>query len=548
MKTVYKQGTKIVLKDSEYKTSGGEGDIYIRGNEVFKVYQKNISSNFQKKFDELSILEKDNIIKPQILLFDSNNNIIGYTMDFVQNADALPLLFTTTFRDRNKINNDNTKNIVENMIKTIQYIHEKKILIIDANEYNFMVSKKSFEYPYFIDVDSYQTPSYPATAIMPSIRDYSVQNFNELSDWFSFAIVAFQLYTGIHPYKGKHSSYTKEKYQDTVLEMRMRNSVSVFNKEVSIPANVRPFDEIPDTLRAWFYDLFENKKRLLPPSISVGVAKKIIKDKIVSANIVSSLMFVADEIITGHEYISGNRILYTDNFIYIGQKKYVRKNKDRVIYSDNSFYFISQTNGTIFVEDTKGKVVITFDTRDKMLVMMNRIYLLGSGKFQEFCIYNNKLIGMNSWPTNELATTIYYNMLIANVLGSYYFYIPIESNKCFIFLVKELKGYTIFDGYFNRGYACVIGFKNGQYDRFIFKIENNGYSIIDTEKDVNAEEINAVTNSKGVFILQYEDKLYLTAGNGSKMVNEIADIGSLASELGDTYTYKENKFSLIKMK
>ena len=47
-------------------------------------------------------------------------------------------------------------------------------------------------------VDSYQTAHYPATAIMPSVRDWKVplHDFSELSDWFSFAIVSFQVFLG----------------------------------------------------------------------------------------------------------------------------------------------------------------------------------------------------------------------------------------------------------------------------------------------------------------------------------------------------------------
>lgn len=547
MKTVYKGGNKITLKDSEYRTSGGEGDIYFHDNLVYKIYQNPITSNFKDKFNELSILDKPNIIKPIELLFNSTNSIIGYTMKLVDNIEALSLLFTSTFLNRNNITIDKINKLITNMTETIQYIHDKGILLVDINEYNFLVDKISFKIANFIDVDSYQTKSFPATAIMPTIQDFLTKDFSKLSDWFSFAIIAFQLYTGIHPFKGKHPDYTKDKYKDKILETRMRNSISVFNKDVSIPSNVRPIDEIPDSLRSWFFDLFENKKRCIPPTISTGVVKKIIKGKIISNNITSNLIFTCDEEIIGHEYIQGNRILYTKNFIYIGNKKYTNKNNSKVLYRNGTFYFIRKEGIRKYnIEDINGKSIII--DNNNLLIFMNRIYSLGNGQLQELDFINNNIYKINSWSTNELSTKVYFNIFITIVLGSYYFYIPVDSNKCFIFLVKELKGYTIFDAYYKDNFSCIIAFKNGQYDRFIFKIENNSYSIIEIQNNINAEEINATVNNKGVFILQYENILYLTNGNGSKIIKDINNIGLITNELGDIYTYKDNKFNLIKEK
>jgi hypothetical protein len=382
---------------------------------------------------------------------------------------------------------------------------------------------------------------------MPTIQDYLSTNFTKLSDWFSFAIIAFQLYTGIHPFKGKHPDYTKDKYKDRILETRMRNSISVFNKDVSIPNNVRPFDEIPDSIRSWFFDLFENKKRLIPPIISTGVIKKNIKGKVISNNIISNLIFACDEEIIGHEYIQGNRILYTRNYIYIGNRKYTNKINSKILYRNGTFYFIKKEGVNKYsVEDINGKSVIV--NNNNLFVFMNRIYSLGNGQLQELDFINNNLYKINSWSTNDLSTKVYYNMFITIVLGAYYFYIPVDTNKCFIFLVKELKGYKIFDAYYSNKFACVVAFKNGQYDRFIFKIENNSYFILEINSNINAEEINATVNNKGVLILQYENILYLTNGNGSKTISEVNDIGSITSELNDIYMYNGNKFNLIKEK
>lgn len=58
--------------------------------------------------------------------------------------------------------------------------------MVDLNELNVLVGS-SFVEPFMIETDSYQTPSYRATAIMDSIRDRLVPTgqFALLTDWFS---------------------------------------------------------------------------------------------------------------------------------------------------------------------------------------------------------------------------------------------------------------------------------------------------------------------------------------------------------------------------
>ena len=112
---------------------------------------------------------------------------------------------------------------------------------------------------FFIDTDSYKTKSYNATAIMESIRDRHSSSFNTNTDWFSWAIITFQMFIGIHPFKGKHPKFSN-------LDERMMNNVSVLNSSVSIPKLCASFDVIPQAYREWYKAVFEDGKRVPPPS------------------------------------------------------------------------------------------------------------------------------------------------------------------------------------------------------------------------------------------------------------------------------------------
>jgi hypothetical protein len=153
------------------------------------------------KLRELSVLAEPNIIRPEKILLDARKTPVGYSMRYVDRARALCQIFPRAFRVRNNLSSGSIVSLVRRLQDGVRYVHSKGILIVDLNELNFLISD-DFTEIYFIDVDSYQTPSFPATALMESVRDRHSHGFSEKTDWFSFAVVSFQMFVGIHPYKG----------------------------------------------------------------------------------------------------------------------------------------------------------------------------------------------------------------------------------------------------------------------------------------------------------------------------------------------------------
>jgi len=254
------RGERIQLSDQAFVAEGGEGRIYALGDRIYKIYHHPDRCPAAAKFRQLQRLDHPNLVRPLTLLSHAAGHPIGIAMARVpERAVALPRLFSSTFWGAHGLTVVGIARLVEAMRATIEFIHRHDCLQVDGNEFNYLVDLAALR-PWFIDVDSYQTPGFPATAIMPSIRDYSRSSFSQESDWYSFAVIAFQLFTGIHPFKGRHPDFAPNDFAG-----RMAAGISVFHPAVSYPSSVRDFALIPSAYRQWFERLFIHGERIAPP-------------------------------------------------------------------------------------------------------------------------------------------------------------------------------------------------------------------------------------------------------------------------------------------
>ena len=258
--TVQGQG-QVTLLQSDFVAAGGEGSIYCKGTTAYKIYADPKRMLPLGKMTELAAIADKDVIKPEVVLLDTKSSSpVGYTMRFV--ADTMPLcqIFTRAFREREGLDHATMLRLVQALQARVSAVHAASIVIVDLNEMNFIVDRR-FQSVMAIDVDSYQTRSYPASALMPSVKDWQVtgSHFTPLSDWFSFACVAFQMFVGIHPYKGQHATLKG-------FEARMKANASVLGPDVKVPAVVYPFSEIPSGYLAWFKAVLQDGKRLAPPT------------------------------------------------------------------------------------------------------------------------------------------------------------------------------------------------------------------------------------------------------------------------------------------
>ena len=504
---------KINLTKNHFVASGGEGSIYVSHGTAFKIYQNPKGVIPYSKMKELSAIKNLNVIKPENLVLDNKNRPIGYTMKHVPKAYALCQIFPKAFRDRTGMDTKNVLHLVQRIQNTIVDVHKEDILLVDGNEMNYLVDK-NFKEVYFIDVDSYQTKSFPATAIMASIKDWHMAHskaFTEMSDWFSFCVVSFQMFCGIHPYKGKHPTIKG-------MEDRMKANIPVFHKDVGFPKNVLPFDVIPQAYKDWYKAVLHEGKRLAPPTdpVQVVIVPVSVTTVIGNESFDITEVFEYDTNIVKYISVNGTRITITSNDLYINNKKISQKyNKNMHVAITplmNKVISASLINGNIVLYNSSDGEVPTHDIKaDDIMSYKDRVYIRNNDMVSElsFVEMGKKIHAVPKHVGNvmENSTKFYDGVIIQNVLGSFVASVfPTEGVHRQI-QCPEFKGYQVIDAKYRDNVLIVIASQKGKYNKFILKFDDkfSSYSLRKVV-DISYVGINFIVLDNGVAVHINEDE------------------------------------------
>lgn len=519
---------KVTLTDRDFLASGGEAECYAKNGLVYKLYHDPNRLVETKKIDELRKIQDDHVLKPLNIIYNAKGQPIGFAMTHQKNTEPICKYFTKSFKNQNNIVADNINDIVIMMQRVLKNIHKANCLVVDLNELNVLIQKHTE--PYFIDVDSYQTPSYHATAIMDSIRDRMIHNnrWTEGSDWFSFAIIAFQLYIGIHPYKGKHPNYKPDEWG-----LRMEQGVSVFDKDVSLPKVCDNFNVIPQSHLNWFKDIFIQNKRYSPPEMVMSLSKIVVPDqfRFITSNAAfeQSLYIKIREIIkdvfniAGVNYFVGAAKLYRGDSELTNDVSYYKN--VALCYSGDIYPVICKTLGNSFVaEELNGKNIQSL-TVDGSIVRNGNVYIAQDDNVVEITYRkytSNVIASLNIVATINTKSALFLDGVIFHyLLGKTYMVTPYENMKCINIAVKELDGFRIVSAKSVKNVCVVMAEKAGKYNRFViqFNKDYSDYNVRD-DKDVSYCDVNLTVMSNGVALLATEDSVQIFKDNSVKTVDD----------------------------
>lgn len=232
--------------------SGGEGTIYeLSKDTVLKYYHVGKHTDAIPHLESLATLP-DCFLKP-IDIFSNGSKVLGFSMKYVdfKHYFIFSSFFNKNFCDANNITDDFKIFVLNTIKKHLEDIHSKDIVVGDLNQYNIFFSLKGEVI--FVDVDSYQTPTYPHSGVLlVEIQDF-LNPVSKRADMWSFNILSFWATTYAHPFKWV------KKNDPSKLEERVRSSRSYLTEQgIIIP---KLYKKPSIKIEEQFLDVFNKSRR-----------------------------------------------------------------------------------------------------------------------------------------------------------------------------------------------------------------------------------------------------------------------------------------------
>ena len=531
----------IKLKPADHLATGGEGSVYKPSPDtIIKLYsdpQKMIADGMAAKINQLKKIQHPFIVAPQGLVL-KNQVPVGYYMAF-ESGEALARIFTTAYRTRENFTSKDDLSLVDGMRTVVSTAHSHQATLVDANELNWLVSrKKQLAEPRVIDVDSWALGHWKPTVIMPSIRDWHTKGFNDKSDWFSYAVVTFQIFTGIHPYKGMLHGYKPNE-----MEARMKANASVFTPGVRLNSAVRDFSTIPGPLLAWYEAVFQQGDRSVPPS-AYDTSIKTPRAAMVQRTVVTATSgkLVMDVIYDGvvdkptRIFSCGVIQLQSGKMINLANGKMFAKtfsSHSEVILTNEGFLVgeITATDQLLFTlvaHDGRCESVDTILRGTELVRYYNRLFVVTGQGLTEVTVKQFAkpvLMTLNTWQVLGNSTQWFEGLGVQDAMGATYLIIPFGEKSSQYVHVPELNGNKVVYGM--AGTRCavlaILEKKTGQYKKYeiVFDKDYTSYKIV--VSDMGGLDINMALLPKGVNAEVINDGSLIISVPTTGVHNEVHD-------------------------
>lgn len=529
----------LTLRQNDYLATGGEGTVYKVSGMVIKIYtdsNKIVHDNISEKIKKLSLFVHPCIFVPRGLVFLSNKPV-GFYMSYAE-GEPLPRVFTNDFRAREGFGDHDAVKLVDRMRNIVQFAHDHGAILVDPNEFNWRAYLKGNDKPEprIIDVDSWVLGKMPATvAIMPSIRDWHTKSFSQLSDWFSWGVVTFQVFVGIHPYKGTLDGFARDN-----LEARMKAKASVFSRGIRLNQAVRNFNCIPNALRDWYEETFQTAKRTIPPSsFETGVAKaaitRVVKVITASGALVFDKLYskIGDEVI--RIWPCGIVLLKSGELVELRLKRIIGKlhsTAGEVIKVEGGWLIADWVNGqvayTYINESSLQFESLTLTIKSHHIFRSeNRLFIVTDGGLTEifFRVMGRAIIAVGqTWGAMLNSTQWFDGVGIQDAMGAMYAIVPFSDKACTQIRIRELDGLkTVSAKAGSRYIVIVVADKNGDYYKIELVMSRDYTSYQISKTAVDSPDLNMALLPKGVGVTIIDDGELVIFVPTSGVVNKVSD-------------------------
>jgi hypothetical protein len=476
------------LRPADHIATGGEGSIYKVAGMAVKMYLKpeeQRAAGLPEKIKLLSKLAHPYVGAPKGLVLNSAHEPVGHYLPFVE-GHALSLVFTRDFWMKESFDQAKSSTLVGRIREAVEFAHANAAIMVDANELNwFAVLNGSGPEPRVIDVDSWAIGKWPASVIMPSIRDWNSKAFDEKSDWFAWGIVTFQIYTGIHPYKG-----TLVGFDRTDLVGRMKANASVFSPGIRLNIAVRDFATIPGPLRSWYEATFQKGERTKPPSPSdkdltapaairtsrtvvVSGAGLLAFEKIFSlATVTRTFSCGVVQDTSGALWDLASRPAQDGFRPVIGLA-----DKDCAVVRTGRGWLVGHKNGFTHVgSDLQAEKISLQVTFRSLLTYENRMFAVTESGLSEIVIQNfgSRAVASvsNTWGIMVNSTRWFSGVGVLDAMGAMFLIVPFGKDSVAQLRIKELDGLRVLAGAAGNRFVSLVAIdRQGEYHKLEFTFD-----------------------------------------------------------------------------
>lgn len=519
-------GKRVKITPSMYVAAGGEATIYKHAGNALRIYHDVTAMPPKDRLDDLIKITRRNVVKPIDIISDAGTGApVGFSMAFVTDTEPLCRFFTKAFRNSNNIGQGVIGNLVVEIQSTVDQLIKEGFLPVDLNELNILPSMKDYT-PWFIDIASWATPRFPATAIMDSVRDPVVKGnaFTPGSTWYSFGVIATQLYLGIHPFHGMHPKFKMD------WRKRMVENASIFESGVKVPPIVPPFSIIPPSHLDWLRKLFSSSTfRDTPPLPGAAMAQPVTP---AAARVVKATgSFSVDRWIKAPYPVVDVYTGYGRTYVVTTQSIYWVEGDNFTPIADRSKY-----QKAVLVQLNADEVVIALSNHGKAVFTLYGHNGQGSQQIDScmipggICARNGRFYSVSGTQlmeheimrlggtmrrvenfvdnVNDLTVKVFDGVVYQDLFGKAWLTIPYDKGMTVSKPVPALDGYRVIDAKGAGHIVAVIGEKNGQYVQFILSF-NPAFTSYQLREVKDQPELNFTVTNNGIIVMLVNDTLEL---------------------------------------
>ena len=211
-----------------------------------------------------------------------------------------------------------------------------------------------------------------------------------------------------------------------------------------------------------------------------------------------------------------------DRSIYVGNKKCGAHNGERTTFAVTPRFgrviSVRLEGGRVRLFDVNGNRELKAQIAAEMIASTEgRIYLKRDTALLELAFVelphailpHVKTIGNLA----KNATQMFEGAVIQNLLGAYYASLLPHAGVCYQHRLAEIDGYRIINAKFSKGVLFIVGAKDGRYDKFIFRFDDEFRDYdVRVVTDVQSAAINMTVLDNGVCLdLNDRDELEIFA-------------------------------------